>query len=107
MGIENGRRKTTGAGAVHHQYIRSSLAGYCAKARAKLESAHAKGQRKSNVQHGENMSEEKSVEPKATADELTKTKKPSDIQLNEEELSKTAAGDSGGYLKVKFSPDGD
>jgi hypothetical protein len=38
------------------------------------------------------MSEQKSVEPKAIADELTKTSKPADTQLTEEELSKASAG---------------
>jgi hypothetical protein len=49
------------------------------------------------------MSEEKSVEPKANTDELTKTKKPSDIQLSEEELSKA----NGGFAQVKigFNPE--
>jgi hypothetical protein len=37
------------------------------------------------------MSEEKPVEPKATPDELAKSKKPADIQLTEEELSKPSA----------------
>jgi len=40
------------------------------------------------------MSDEKPVN---SADDLTKTKKPSDIQLNEEELSKVSGG-----LKITF-----
>jgi hypothetical protein len=46
------------------------------------------------------MSEDKSI----NADELIKAKKPTDIQLNEEELSKASAGSvSFAFNKVKVS----
>ena len=50
------------------------------------------------------MSDERPMESKTPADDLTKTKKPSDIQLNEEELNKVSGGGDNPveYLKLKL-----
>jgi hypothetical protein len=47
------------------------------------------------------MSDEKNIDSKnPSADDLTKTKKPGDIQLSEEELKQVSAGVvTGNYLK--------
>jgi hypothetical protein len=39
-----------------------------------------------------NMSNEKQFDPNASADELAKPKKPGDVQLSEEDLSKVTGG---------------
>jgi len=47
------------------------------------------------------MSSEKQFNPNASADELAKTKKPGDVQLSEEDLSKVTGGATDMFLKIE------